>query len=688
VTGTTDVSAHASAPGPARPPASGEATRSTPVAGGAAPARATLPGLFAEWVAEYGPEPALSRRIDGRFTSVTYDELDRRASVLALALARHVGVRRGELVALVCDNRPEWLLCSLAIHFLGAVDVPRATETPEEILAAILRHAEPAVVILEDPAQLPLVRAAAPRLRAVVLIDGSDDAAAPTGAVGAAISSGARAAARDGEDAAAPVVWTLAELTALGEALWPEAADEVRRRREEVAPDDLATVIYTSGTTGTPKGVALTHANYELNLRELPKLVKMERVPVLTFLEPWHAYERQLQLMYLSKGCCLHYSHVRTLRGDLTTVRPVVMATVPELWVTLYKGVFLRIDAQKPARRRLARWLVARSLSSAQARRVLAGREPVVRPRGPLRRSAGRAWALARAVALAPFHALADRLVYREVRAGLGGRLLFPLVGGGPLPDKVDEFFDAAGMPLLEGYGMTEAIVVMAMRDPFHRVVRTAGRIIRGMEHRVVGDDGVPCRAGEVGRLHVRGPNVMRGYYRDAERTAAVLAPDGWLDTRDLALVHADGGLRVLGRVDDTLVLTNGENVNAPYLENELCASEWIERAVVVGEGRPYVAAFVKPSRPHLEALARGLGLPADDPAALVADERIVKHYRTLAHDISSDARRFAPYERVHRVRLWLQEFRIGHELSQTLKLRRQEFLRLYSDEVDELYTP
>ena len=176
----------------------------------------------------------------------------------------------------------------------------------------------------------------------------------------------------------------------------------------------------------------------------------------------------------------------------------------------------------------------------------------------------------------------------------------------------MDEFFDAAGMPLLEGYGMTEGIVVIAMRDPHRRMLRTTGHVIAGMEHRLVGEDGRPCRPGDVGRLQVRGPNIMRGYYRDPERTAEVLSEDGWFDTRDLALVHADGSLRVLGRLDDTLVLTNGENVNAPYLENELCASEWIDRAVVVGEGRPYVAAFVAPSRTHLETLARSLGL---DPA-------------------------------------------------------------------------
>ena len=637
----------------------------------------TLPRLFAGWVAKYGAEPALSRRVDGAFAAFTYEELDRRASVLALALARELGVRRGELVALVCDNRPEWLVCSLAIHFLGAVDVPRATETPLDILGAILRHAEPAVVILEDPAQLPLLRDALPTLRAAVVIDAAQDRS----------DSPAAAAVRPAGDGACRL-YALAELATLGEAMWPEASGEVERRRAEVSPDDLATVIYTSGTTGAPKGVALTHGNYELNLRELPKLLHIEREPVITLLQPWHAYERQMQLMYLSKGCCLHYSGVMALRGDLREVRPVVMGTVPELWVKLYKGVFVKIDAQRPARRKLARWLVARSLTSAAARRLLTGREPLLRPRGPARRATEYAWALVKAAGLAPFHALADRLVFREVRAGLGGRLRFPVVGGGPLPDKIDEFFDAARMPLLEGYGMTEAIVVIAVRDPFHRVLRTAGRVIRGMEYRLSGDDGRPCGPGDVGRLQVRGPNVMRGYYRDPERTDEVLSGDGWLDTHDLALAHADGSLRVLGRVDDTLVLTNGENVNAPYLENELCASEWIDRAVAVGEGRPYVAAFVAPSRTHLEGLARSLGLPADDLAALIADERVVKHYRALAHDISSDARRFAPYERVHRVRLWLEEFRIGRELSQTLKLRRHEFLRLYSGEIDELYAP
>ena len=640
-----------------------------PASSAGAPHAATLTSLFADWAAMYADLPALSRKVDGVFTPLTYAELDRRASRLTLALARELGVARGELVALVCNNRPEWMVCSLAIHMLGAVDVPRASDTPPDILAAILGHAQPAVAILENVAQLEKARASLPLLRAAVLVD------APPGATAPPV---------DGDTCA---LCTLDELLARGEAAWEDGgAEEVERRRAAVAPEDLATVIYTSGTTGTPKGVALTHANYLLNIREIPKLLETEREPVLSILQPWHAYERQVQLMCLSLGCCLHYGSVLTLRSDLRAVRPVVMPTVPELWVTLYKGVFQKIDAETPAKRRLARWLIARALSSAAARRVLSGREPLARRPGSVVRAGRHAWALARAGALAPFHVLADRLVFREVRAGLGGRLRFPVVGGGPLPDAVDEFFDAARLPLLEGYGMTEAIVVMAMREPRHRVLKTTGHIIHGMEHRLVAEDGRACRPGESGRLLVRGPNVMQGYYKDPERTAEVLSADGWLNTGDLARVHADGSLRVLGRLDDTVVLTSGKNVNAPYLENELRASEWIDRAVVIGAGRPYVTAFIAPSRSHLEELGRSLGLPAAEPASLVRDERVVEHYRALVTRLSADSSRFEPYERVQRVRLWLEEFRIGRELSQTLKLRRQEFSRLYAREIDELY--
>ena len=384
---------------------------------------ATLPRLFARWVAEYGAEPALSRREDGVFTAFTYEELDRRASVLALALARELGVRRGELVALICDNRPEWLVCSLAIHFLGAVDVPRATETPHDILEAILRHAEPAVVILEDPAQLALVREALPGLRAAVVID----APGRTGRL-------RPRASRRLDPPAGARCYTLAELMALGEAAWPESAAEIERRRAEVSPEDLATIIYTSGTTGAPKGVALTHANYLLNLRELPSLLGIDREPVLTLLQPWHAYERQMQLMYLSKGCCLHYSRrpapcAATCGGAPGRHGHRAGAVGQAVQGRLSQD--RRPEAGAPAARALAGGALAHVREGAPAARWPRARAAASRPG---RRAVAFAWALAKAAALAPFHALADRLVFREVRAGLGGRLRFPWSAAAPCP--------------------------------------------------------------------------------------------------------------------------------------------------------------------------------------------------------------------------------------------------------------
>ena len=291
--------------------------------------------MFAHAVNLYGEEPALSRKIDGTFSSMTYRDLDRCALALAAAFVHVLRVQKGELVALVCNNRPEWIMCSLAIHFVGAVDVPRASDAPSEILKAILRQAQPTVAILENQLQLEKMPSALSALRAVVLVETPEDpAAAPPGRTGCTIH-------------------TLQDLLVAGQELLVEHAGEIEERRANVAPDDLATVIYTSGTTGTPKGVALTHNNYMLNIKSIPAILGADRERVLSILQPWHAYERQVQLMGLSVGCCIYYSGILTLRGDLKAVRPTVLATVPELWVTLYKGVWQKIAAEKPMKHAL-----------------------------------------------------------------------------------------------------------------------------------------------------------------------------------------------------------------------------------------------------------------------------------------------------------------------------------------------
>lgn len=627
----------------------------------------TLPQMFARSVAEYGDEPALASPKGASFIPITYRELDHQVQALAASFLHLLGVQRGELVALTCNNRAEWMLCSLAIHAIGAVDVPRAADTPAEILNAILRHAEPVVAILERASLLESARGSVPGLRAAVVID------APAGVPVA------------GANGSFPV-YTLADLLSAGEDFLAQHPGEIERLRETVASDDIATIIYTSGTTGAPKGVTLTHGNFMLNISNLPKLIGAERERFLSVLQPWHAYERQLQLMGLSIGGCIYYSSITRIRGDLKTVRPTIIATVPEIWVTLYKGIFQKIDAETPSRQRLVRWLIDRSLTHAQAQRVLKDQEPLTHEQGSLARATSRASARVVSAGTAPFHAAAKRVLFNQIHENMGGCLKYAIVGGGPLPEKVDEFFDAAGLPLMEGYGMTEGIVVIALRDPERRMIRTAGHIVDGMESRILDDQGRPCATGELGRLHVRGPNIMRGYYKNPERTAEVLTDDGWLITGDLARSYVDGSIRIYSRLDDTVVLTTGKNVDAAYLENELRACEWVDRAVVVGNGKPFVAAFVLPSKTHLENLAKQLSISFSELREVAHDPRVVEHYRAMAVRVTSNGQKFAPHERVRRVVLWMDDLQIGREITQTLKLRREEFNRLYATEIEKLY--
>ena len=632
------------------------------------PSYTTLPQMFARSVAIYGDSPALQSPKGATFVPTTYRELDSQVRALASAFLHRLAVHPGELIALISNNRAEWMLCSLAIHSAAAVDVPRAADTPQETLVAILRHAEPVVAILERAAQIDLVRHTLPHLRAVVVIE------APSGATFA------------GRNGGGCPVYALADLLRAGEELLEQFPDEIERVRESVSADDLATIIYTSGTTGTPKGVSLTQGNFMLNLKVLPTFVDAGQERFLSILQPWHAYERLLQMLALATGSCIYYSSITRIRGDLKTIRPTLMASVPEVWVTLYKGIFQKIDAEKPSRRRLIRWLIARSLSHAQAQRVLKDQEPQTREQRRLERFWSRTSARLVSAGTAPFAAAADKLLFRTIREQMGGCLKYPIVGGGPLPEKTDEFFEAAGLPLIEGYGMTEAIVVISLRDPAHRKIRTAGHVLEGMEHRIMDDEGRPVRTGELGRLQLRGPNIMRGYYKDPERTAEVLDKDGWFTTGDLARSYRDGSIRVYSRLDDTVVLTTGKNVDAAYLENELRGSEWVERAVVVGSGRPFVAAFVLPSKTHLESLAKQLSISFNELRDVARDPRVVEYYRTMAVRITSNGQKFAPHERVRRVCLWMDDLQIGREITQTLKLRREEFYRLYESEIEKLY--
>lgn len=596
----------------------------------------TLASRLIEAARSRPAEPFLRSAVPGGRLVTTYGEFADRVEHLARGL-RGLGVAAGDRVGLISENRPEWLAADLATLLAGAADVPRGTGFHPAEVAAVVRHAGCRAAWVEDPPALERFREALDGLDPVILLHGE----APPG-------SGAR---------------TLAEVEALGA--------DVSIALPEIAPDDVATLVYTSGTTGAPKGVTLTHGNVLSNVENLREVLPVRPGHVfLSLLPSWHMYERVVEYFVADRGGVLSYTDLRNLRADLVAERPHFFCSVPRVWERLHDAVQAGLRAGPAPARAAARAALRGSLAHMAARRARRGL------------TAGTAGAPASTVTVLPgllawpLHLLASWLVHGKLRAAVGGRMVAAISGGGALPPHVDAFLDAAGVPVLVGYGLTETSPVVAVRRPGRNVLGTIGTALRRTELRIVGPGSAgPALPGAAGVLHVRGPQVMRGYWNDEAATRAVLDPDGWLDTGDLCRMTPGGDLVFVGRAKDTIVLSGGENVEPELVEQSLLSSPLVEQVVVVGQDRKALGAlvWVDPRR-----AAELLGPGADVQAAVKAE---------LAAR-SGPAAGLRPWERVQCVALLPEALSVeSGTLTATLKTRRAVVADRYAALVESLYS-
>jgi len=623
----------------------------------------TIPAMIKRSVQHFGEMPALCRKLDEVWVPISYADLDRAATCFACGLIRLLGVRKGDHVALIADNRPEWMIADLGIHYAGAVDIPRGADTPTQILEAIVRHSDARFAIVENAELLEKIRPLLSELQGIVVLD-------PPSA-GQSLPANAH---------------TYAELMVEGERDTFAAEELVGERLTQLRSEDLATIIYTSGTAGNPKGVMIAHRHYLHNIQTVPGLLGNDSTDKsLAFLPIWHAFERMIEYIILSVGASVYYSNLAGLRDHLVEVRPTVLVTVPDFWVSVYKVFLRKATAESRLKRVLVGSLLASAIRYRRAFRLLHGNQPRFNPE-----ERPSTWSILHArfncFCLAPVFRLTDRLLFRRLWESLGGQLKTVSIGAGPLPAKIDEFLDAAGINVVEGYGLTEAMVIIAFRDAQHKRFQTVGGVLPGLELQIVDENGNPLGPGVVGRIRFRGPTLMLGYYKDPQLTAAVIDRDGWFDTGDTGVWTVDSCLRVLGRADDTLVLTNGEKVNAVMLENELRGESLVERAVVVGQGRPFVASFLFPQPQELAALAKQKGISFQRVEELATNPQILAEYQALCDRVSANRQKFTVHERIRRFRLVFWRLDVGKELSQSMKLRRAELARLHQREIDGLY--
>lgn len=634
----------------------------------------TIPLVLEEIASAHPDLPAqMTRDKTGGFHPTTFAELVPRVDAFAAGLSA-LGVSRGDRVGLISENRAEWLIADLAVLSLGAADVPRGNDTPAREVAYILGFSGCRVACAEDRAQamkILSVKAELPDLeRIIVLVPDDDDRELS-------------------EQAGSVSIDRFLDIEIAGQKALESDPEAIARERSLGKADDVATIIFTSGTTGTPKGVMLTHGNFLHQVRHVPDLISVGPGDIwLCVLPVWHSFERIMQYVAIGSASCLAYSKPigKILIADLGTVRPTWMASVPRIWEAVMGSVYRNVKTQGAVKQALFRFFVAVGSIHAHLTNMLAGRLPRFRKRSRVLDSVTSVvpWLL-----LLPLRGLGNLLVFGKLKKLLGGRFVAGISGGGALPSAVDAFFQAAGILLLEGYGLTETGPVLGVRAQAHPVPGTVGPVFPGTEIRIVDDAGTPLPPGEMGLVMARGPQVMKGYYKQPDQTRAVLGEDGWLDTGDLGMLTHDNELKITGRAKDTIVLRGGENVEPLPIEQKLTESPFIDHAILQGQDQKVLGVLLVPNTDALLEYAVETGLvPAGGhvDAPLLSRPDIRNFYSEIIREQVSGRTGFKVFERIGPFAFIQGPLVVGDELSAKQEVKRHVIAEKYAAEIAALF--
>ena len=586
---------------------------------------ATLTTLFLEAVERFGSATALrAPSADLTWSRISYDEVFRTTRAAASGL-RALGVERGEAAAILSANRPEWAFADYACLCAGVRDVPIYPSLTAPQIAYILRDSGARVVFAEDEVQLAKlmeIRDQCPELRHIIVFDAPGEI--PDGVL----------AWRD-----------FVQLDPVG------LSDEAFREEALAArPESVATILYTSGTTGNPKGVLLTHANVGSNVHVCRTLLDISDADsTLSFLPLSHVFQRTVDYVFFNVGCAIAYARdMTTVAEDLKIVRPTVAVSVPRL----YERVYNAVTGATGVKGRLVGWAASVGLAYADA--VLEGRDPGW-------------WTRTR-------KAVADKLVFSKLRAAVGGRLRFFVSGGAPLAPGINRFFFAAGLQILEGYGLTETSPVTNVNTFENFRIGTVGKAVPGTEIRIASD----------GELCIRGPQVMKGYLNRPEETAEAIDEEGWFKTGDIGELDEDGFLRITDRKKDIIVTAGGKNIAPQPIENDVKLDPYIEQAVMVGDRRPFPSLLVVPDFEQLNQWAAASEIDASDPGALLRDARCQEF---LGGRVKASLAGLASFETPKKTAFLATTFTIEDgTLTPTQKVRRRNVEERYGALIESLY--
>ncbi|RKU29968.1 long-chain fatty acid--CoA ligase [Candidatus Poribacteria bacterium] len=585
----------------------------------------TLISMFDQTVQQFGEQPALAHKPKGgTYQDITYSEFGDSVDAFSKGL-KALEVEKDDRIAILSENRPEWAISDFGILKAGGINVPMFSTLTAAQVGYILNDSGAKIICVSTKNQLDKVieiRDGVETLEQIIIYDSSEEEL-PEGVI---------------------------EFNEVC-----ERAKEVDELNIDVSEEDIATIIYTSGTTGNPKGVMLTHTNFLSNYNACKSLIDVSNSDVLlSFLPLSHVFERLGgHYVPIFSGAKIAYAESTfTVAQNMQDVSPTVMLSVPRLYETMHDRVLRAVEAGSPLKQKIFHWGV--SVGSAVSSAIQQGKKP--------------------SAMLQLKQSVANKLVFAKLKTATGGRLRFFVSGGAALPQSIAEFFHAAGILILEGYGLTETSPVISMNYPDKWKFGTVGAPVPGIEVNIAED----------GEILTRGPHVMKGYFDNEDATTEVINKDGWFHTGDIGVIDEGGFIKITDRKKNIIVLSNGKNVAPQPLESQLVQSPYIDQIMLVGNERKNVAALIVPNFDALKTWAGENDVDASDISTLVTTREVQQLIQREIRDRLSD---FADFEQVRRFVLLEKEFsQEEDEMTPTLKLKRNVIMQKYSDMIEGMY--
>jgi long-chain acyl-CoA synthetase len=588
----------------------------------------TIPKQFLHTVETFDRKDAFRTKHDGRWVDMSHREALDRVYGAALGL-QSLGLARGDRIAIISENRVEWALSDMAILSMGGINVPVYPTLPSSQAEYILRDSEARAIFVSTPEQLDKilsVRKNLPMLQHIIAFE------TEMGGNG---------------------IMTLGELIAMGKAVENPPAYETLIA--SIGKNDWATIIYTSGTTGVPKGVILTHWNLMSNVHAALSVFDITRQDAcLSFLPLSHSLERMAGwYTMMTAGVSIAYAEsVEKVADNLREVQPSVVIGVPRLYEKIYARILDAVESGPPLKRKLFYWAVK------QGQKYATEQLGSGKVKGTTKFTRG----------------IADRLVFAKLKARTGGKMHFFVSGGAPLAKEIAEFFYAAGLPVLEGYGLTETAPLLAVNTFENLRFGSVGQPAPGVDIRIAED----------GEILARGPNVMPGYYKRPDDTAEVIK-EGWFHTGDIGYLDEDNFLFITDRKKDIIVTAGGKNVAPQAIENLVKQSPYVTEAVVIGDHRPYCSALIVPTFEKLDEYAEANGIPNTTRAELLSNEKVRALYEA---EIERMCDRLASYETPHKFALIDRELTVDDgDLTPSLKVKRRVIEKKYAALIEQMYS-